>query len=181
VRARQLWGNDIYTQDSDLVAVLMHCGFYNHALSAPPPSALEVRAVVQPLPPQPYYNSCARNSIRSRAWGAAVGGCSYRVTAQSRLVPLRRPETSGWPVALVGGCLLVVINCCHVYGMHFFWEEETFRALVKIDMIALIGCACRLKGAFWYRGVGRTQSLSPARMGPPAWCPPSRQPNTSGP
>lgn len=79
VRARQLWGNEIYTHDSDLVAVLMHCGFYNHALSAPPPSALEVRAVVQPLPPQPYYNSCARNSIRSRAWGAAVGGCSYRV------------------------------------------------------------------------------------------------------
>lgn len=79
VRARQLWGNEIYTQDSDLVAVLMHCGFYNHALSAPPPNALEVRAVVQPLPPQPFYNSCARNSIRSRGWGAAVGGCSYRV------------------------------------------------------------------------------------------------------
>ncbi|EIE23592.1 hypothetical protein COCSUDRAFT_66002 [Coccomyxa subellipsoidea C-169] len=79
VRARQLWGNEVYTQDSDLVAVLMHCGFYNHALSAPPASAAHVRAVVQPLPPQPAYHSRARNSIRSRAWGAAVEGCSYRV------------------------------------------------------------------------------------------------------
>ena len=79
VRARQLWGNEVYTQDSDLVAVLMHCGFYNHALSAPPASAAHVRAIVQPLPPQPAYHSRARNSIRSRAWGAAVEGCSYRV------------------------------------------------------------------------------------------------------
>ena len=42
VRARQLWGNEVYTQDSDLVAVLMHCGFYNHALAQPPPNAAEV-------------------------------------------------------------------------------------------------------------------------------------------
>ena len=42
VRARQLWGNEIYTQDSDLVAVLMHLGYYNHALAAPPANALEV-------------------------------------------------------------------------------------------------------------------------------------------
>ena len=26
VRARQLWGCDVYTQESDMVAVLMHCG-----------------------------------------------------------------------------------------------------------------------------------------------------------
>lgn len=103
VRARQLWGNEVYTQDSDLVAVLMHCGFYNHALSAPPASAAEVRAIVQPLPPQPAYHSCARNSIRSRAWGAAAEGCSYRVwisllnTLSS--VPSQRLMSSGRAVA----------------------------------------------------------------------------------
>ena len=42
VRARQLWGNEIYTQDSDLVAVLMHLGYYNHVIAAPPVNALEV-------------------------------------------------------------------------------------------------------------------------------------------
>ena len=38
----------------------------------------QVRAVVQPLPPQPAYASSARNAIRSRAWGTAVEGFSYR-------------------------------------------------------------------------------------------------------
>ena len=30
VRARQLWGSDVYTHDSDVVAVLMHCGYWHH-------------------------------------------------------------------------------------------------------------------------------------------------------
>ena len=44
MRARQLWGNEIYTQDSDLVAVIMHLGYYNHSIASPPPGALEVRS-----------------------------------------------------------------------------------------------------------------------------------------
>ncbi|CAK0783186.1 hypothetical protein CVIRNUC_006385 [Coccomyxa viridis] len=79
VRARQLWGNEIYTQDSDLVAVIMHLGYYNHSIASPPAGALEIRAVIQPLAPQKAYSSCPRNSIRSRAWGTASEGCSYRV------------------------------------------------------------------------------------------------------
>lgn len=38
VRARQLWGSDVYTEDSDLVAALMHAGFYSISLPAAPPS-----------------------------------------------------------------------------------------------------------------------------------------------
>lgn len=30
VRSRQLWGSDVYTCDSDLVAVLMHYGYLYH-------------------------------------------------------------------------------------------------------------------------------------------------------
>jgi hypothetical protein len=52
VRARQLWGTDVYTDDSDLVAVLMHTGFYLPAASPPPPAIFELRAFVRPLPPQ---------------------------------------------------------------------------------------------------------------------------------
>ena len=40
---------------------------------------LQIRAVIQPLAPQKAYSSCPRNSIRSRAWGTASEGCSYRV------------------------------------------------------------------------------------------------------
>ncbi len=28
VKARQLWGDHVYTDDSDIVAVLMHLGYY---------------------------------------------------------------------------------------------------------------------------------------------------------
>ena len=34
VRGHQLWGTDVYTSDSDLVAVLMHCGYYVQFTSA---------------------------------------------------------------------------------------------------------------------------------------------------
>jgi hypothetical protein len=52
VRARQLWGTDVYTDDSDLVAVLMHTGFYLPTASQPPPAIVELHAAVRPLPPQ---------------------------------------------------------------------------------------------------------------------------------
>ncbi|KAI7731255.1 hypothetical protein M8C21_027302 [Ambrosia artemisiifolia] len=80
VKGGQLWGTDIYTHDSDLVAVLMHTGYCRPTASPPPPAILELRATVKVLPPQDCYVSTLRNNVRSRAWGAAIGcGCSFRV------------------------------------------------------------------------------------------------------
>lgn len=78
VRGGQLWGTDIYTDDSDLVAVLMHTGYCRPTASLPPPTIEELRATIRVLPPQDCYVSTLRNNVRSRAWGAAIG-CSYRV------------------------------------------------------------------------------------------------------
>ncbi|XP_058110960.1 uncharacterized protein LOC131253823 isoform X2 [Magnolia sinica] len=78
VRGGQLWGTDIYTDDSDLVAVLMHTGYCRPTASPPPPAIHELRATIRVLPPQDCYTSTLRNNVRSRAWGAAIG-CSYRV------------------------------------------------------------------------------------------------------
>ncbi|CAM8997194.1 unnamed protein product [Rhodiola kirilowii] len=78
VRGGQLWGTDIYTDDSDLVAVLMHTGYCRPTASPPPPAILELCATVRVLPPQECYVSSLRNNVRSRSWGAA-SGCSYRV------------------------------------------------------------------------------------------------------
>ncbi|KAG7942681.1 hypothetical protein I3843_16G116600 [Carya illinoinensis] len=78
VRGGQLWGTEIYTDDSDLVAVLMHTGYCRPTASPPPPAILELRATIRVLPPQDCYISTLRNNVRSRAWGAAIG-CSYRV------------------------------------------------------------------------------------------------------
>ncbi|CAI0430963.1 unnamed protein product [Linum tenue] len=92
VRGGQLWGTDIYTDDSDLVAVLMHTGYCRPSASPPPPAIQDLRATIRVLPPQDTgfdclsnnvpnilgYTSMLRNNVRSRAWGAGIG-CSYRV------------------------------------------------------------------------------------------------------
>ncbi|KAE8680314.1 hypothetical protein F3Y22_tig00111392pilonHSYRG00628 [Hibiscus syriacus] len=78
VRGGQLWGTDIYTDDSDLVAVLMHTGYCRPTASPPPPAIQELRATIRVLPPQDCYTSKLRNNVRSRAWGAGISG-SYRV------------------------------------------------------------------------------------------------------
>ncbi|CAK7328566.1 unnamed protein product [Dovyalis caffra] len=78
VRGGQLWGTDVYTDDSDLVAVLMHTGYCRPTASPPPPAIQELCATIRVLPPQDSYTSMLRNNVRSRAWGAGIG-CSYRV------------------------------------------------------------------------------------------------------
>ncbi|GFR40958.1 hypothetical protein Agub_g1622 [Astrephomene gubernaculifera] len=78
VKARQIWGDTIYTSDSDLVAVLMHMGFYAHYLSHPPNTVAEFRALLKLLPPQEKYNSRAR-FVKSRLWCSPGDGCSYQV------------------------------------------------------------------------------------------------------
>ncbi|XP_058090190.1 uncharacterized protein LOC131236776 [Magnolia sinica] len=78
VRGGQLWGTNIYTNDSDLVAVLMHTGYCRPTASPPLPAIHELRAIIRVLSPQDCYTSTLRNNVRSRAWGAAIG-CSYRV------------------------------------------------------------------------------------------------------
>ncbi|OIW13085.1 hypothetical protein TanjilG_08118 [Lupinus angustifolius] len=78
VRGGQLWGTDVYTYDSDLVAVLMHTGYCRPTASPPPTAIQELRATIRVLPPQDCYISTLRNNVRSRAWGAAIG-CSYRI------------------------------------------------------------------------------------------------------
>ncbi|KAL8166282.1 hypothetical protein V2J09_007781 [Rumex salicifolius] len=67
VRREQLWGTDVYTDDSDLVAVLMHMGYCR---SSKNPAAPDLQDL--------HYVSSWRNNVRSRSWGAGVG-CSYQV------------------------------------------------------------------------------------------------------
>ncbi|XP_024382608.1 uncharacterized protein [Physcomitrium patens] len=78
VRGSQLWGTDIYTDDSDIVAVLLHTGYYSPSPTPPPDSISELRATIRILESQNMYTSTLRNSIRSRAWGGG-SGCSYNV------------------------------------------------------------------------------------------------------
>ncbi len=45
VKARHLWGCDVYTDDSDVVAALMHCGFHEAAKAHNPPGVLGPRSL----------------------------------------------------------------------------------------------------------------------------------------
>jgi len=83
VKKRSIWGNDVYTADSDLFTVLIHQGYLPHNVSEPgfhwPEPARELRAMLRVLPAQAHYASHSRNTMKSRAWAAACFACSYCV------------------------------------------------------------------------------------------------------
>ncbi|KAG8465599.1 hypothetical protein KFE25_002906 [Diacronema lutheri] len=76
VRLRQLWGTDVYTDDSDLLAVLVHLGFVG-LHDEPPCKPLLVTLVV--CARQALYPSTTRHGLCSRAFGADHLGVSYKV------------------------------------------------------------------------------------------------------
>lgn len=84
VKSRQLWGQDVYTDDSDLVAVLLHLGYYASNATAPHPLVSRFFAQLSLLPPREAYVSCFRNAVRSRGWFSKVEGCSFKVRARRR-------------------------------------------------------------------------------------------------
>lgn len=75
---RQLWGTDVYTEDSDVPCMLQHTG--NFILTANEPGTerldyLLVRLrVVRYHRGMPCFESSHRNGIRSRCWGSVYNG-----------------------------------------------------------------------------------------------------------
>jgi len=76
VKLRQLWGTDTYTDDSDLVAVLVHTGHVKLKASAPKTPLLVSLRV---CPASTNNAGSERNGLRSRDWGASHTGVSYKV------------------------------------------------------------------------------------------------------
>lgn len=94
VRGHQLWGTDVYTSDSDVVAVLMHCGFYVPSLQVPP-SLYEIRARVRRVDDvSDEFRSSSRNGIRSRAWGKS-GFAKKKTIGGEKLVAAPAPAAVG--------------------------------------------------------------------------------------
>jgi len=76
MRLRRLWGTDVYTDDSDLVAVLVHTGHVK-LKSAAPKTPLLVSLRV--CPPQPTYPGSERNGLKSRSWSKEHVGAAYKI------------------------------------------------------------------------------------------------------
>lgn len=83
VKARQFWGDMVYTHDSDLVAVLMHMGYYAHNLPQAPQQLVETRAIIRLVPSLPVYPSKVRY-VKSREWHKPSDVCAYKVGVCSR-------------------------------------------------------------------------------------------------
>ncbi|KAL6518433.1 hypothetical protein OROGR_018935 [Orobanche gracilis] len=71
VRGGQLWGTDVYTVDSDLVAIVAQLLLLLLKIYELLSECCLHKIVI-------FLHCGLRNNVRSRAWGAAIG-CSYRV------------------------------------------------------------------------------------------------------
>ena len=84
-QAPQLFGTDRYLDESDLVAVLMHCGYYSSSIPAPPPFLKEVVATLRVTKQAPAggegpsFASSTRNNVRSSSWGGGGEGTVFEV------------------------------------------------------------------------------------------------------
>ncbi|CAI2175911.1 11131_t:CDS:2 [Funneliformis geosporum] len=95
VRTHALWGTDVYTDDSDVVAVLIHTGHYT-----PPPSLSEwtpdypdhdLCVTIRVLPKLVQYTSTIRDGYKSRSWGNHHG-VSYKI---ERVCKMKKGEAIG--------------------------------------------------------------------------------------
>ncbi|SCU77678.1 LAMI_0A01970g1_1 [Lachancea mirantina] len=98
----EIWGSDIYTDDSDVILVLQHCGAFatakNSAAKRTPANRTNCNAVsgltgplqnaecdlvvdILMLPPLQNYASSNRNDVESRAWSTTHDGLSYGIYA----------------------------------------------------------------------------------------------------
>ncbi|RHZ82267.1 hypothetical protein Glove_110g81 [Diversispora epigaea] len=80
VRSRFLWGTDIYTDDSDVVAVLIHTGYFIPLISkwsSNPPNH-DLCVTIRVLPKLVQYTATVRNQYQSRPWGNHHG-VSYKI------------------------------------------------------------------------------------------------------
>jgi hypothetical protein len=122
-KKRHIWGDHVYTADTDLFAAMVHEAVLPSKCTEQPfawPSAvLNLRAILRVKPPQKGYQGTLRNGMRSRSWPNKCFDFSYsleRVWMIVRIVRccLMSSSLDGWPPGLLQRCLLAahVLACC---------------------------------------------------------------------
>lgn len=83
MKKRQIWGERIYTADTDLFHALVHQGFLPFRCSEPsfqwPDALREIRVLLKVHPSMQFYPGTLRNGLRSRAWASACFNCAYSI------------------------------------------------------------------------------------------------------
>lgn len=89
VKRRAVWGTDVYTDDTDLVAALFHMGYLSKAVLERDIGNKDLLVEILLLPPLQRYTGSLRHSLISRSW-IKHDGISYMVLGKPR------PMTAGW-------------------------------------------------------------------------------------
>ncbi|KAF9113708.1 hypothetical protein BGX27_000979 [Mortierella sp. AM989] len=110
VKKRELWGTDIYTDDSDIVAMLIHNGFFIPPMSvnssdqdsiqpmgqqhnfAPEPikhicPGYDLAVTLRVLPKLVKYQGSIRHRIKSRTWRTGHDGVSLKIESIRKMCP----------------------------------------------------------------------------------------------
>ncbi|KAI0562759.1 Histone deacetylation protein Rxt3 [Gracilaria domingensis] len=108
LRNRFLWGTDAYTDDSDLVAVLVHAGFATLE-SKPNFEYLTVKLKLQRHVPRfsPPFTSSERHGLSSRAWSSSYNGARMSIQSVQAVAAdrkyVKRRRTSALPTMPLPG------------------------------------------------------------------------------
>jgi hypothetical protein len=87
----KLWGTDVYTDDSDVGALLIHAGFVRwenaveNRMSVRAPAKSGITVSIRVLPPMVQYYGTAKRGVRSRPWGNSHDGLSIKVESVRRV------------------------------------------------------------------------------------------------
>jgi hypothetical protein len=97
LRNRKIWGTDVYTDDSDILAACIHSGWLRLGSTAPlfgaPQAELphrrkrrrramrhrSLRITIVVAPKLVKYEGSLRAGVRSRSWGSSHDGVSYAI------------------------------------------------------------------------------------------------------
>ncbi|KAK9354359.1 hypothetical protein V1523DRAFT_439459 [Lipomyces doorenjongii] len=95
VTRREVWGTDVYTDDSDVVAAIYHCGYLAESPDGSNGEKGDCVATLRILPLLQKYQGTFRHGINSRSWLTRHDGVSYRIEKVDFIRP-GKAEDRGW-------------------------------------------------------------------------------------
>lgn len=162
LKRRKLWGTDVYTDDSDPLAMLLHAGWLRLGLAVGRSAADSVTAieiVLRVAPKLVRYEGSNRAGITSRSWGNGHDGVSLVIESAKTVEARRRASLSiltragaHRPSPLAqglearpGGCHLARHVRVRRVGQGRVWRDQLRRDSARGRADGPVGCASGLQ------------------------------------
>ncbi|KAK9487789.1 histone deacetylation protein Rxt3-domain-containing protein [Lipomyces starkeyi] len=95
VTRREVWGTDVYTDDSDVVAAIYHSGYLAESSDSSNGEKGDCVATLRILPLLQKYQGTFRHGLNSRSWLTRHDGVSFRIEKVDFIRP-GKAEDRGW-------------------------------------------------------------------------------------